>query len=126
MGVPAHGVAMEQSLGAVVLAVALVVAATPVAQAGPPDCQAVTDEDALETGGHHVQVDDGSNEARVWEETNGVDGLQTSACQTANGRTVDADAHVATVPPADLPTAGDVVDLLNETCNDLFGPYYCP
>lgn len=122
----------------VALALCLVLAFVPAAEAAHlPSCTDVTEAPELSVQGAYA-VQDGEN-VEVWEETNGVDGLQREACTTSGGDDVDADTHHATVPQDAVDAAekvaslvlglvGTAVDLAIAICNavvGLLGHYRC-
>lgn len=93
----------------VLLAVGLVLATVPGAQAADsPSCDEVTDEDAVRAEDHYARVSE-AERIEGWQEDNGVDGLQTTACEDANGGEHPADTHVVTLPDYVMPLVDAVV-----------------
>lgn len=125
---------MNRILLAVLLVTALVPAATATT---PPPCSAVTDEDAQKVQDRYVR--ENGAQVEIWSEANGVDGLQTAACESANGRQKDADTLDARLPADLVPDvgalvaliedlAGTAINLVNALCTLVFsltGPTNC-
>jgi hypothetical protein len=93
---------MHRSL-ALCLAVTVTLGFVPLASAAPPSCEDVTDEDTYDAAGVYLRAAESDTVVEVWEEANGVDGLQTEACVDADGEEVSADAQVESVPAQELP-----------------------
>lgn len=84
---------MRAGLVATLVALLFVTIAAPPAAAATPSCKDAT-VSAIAAGGHYVRTSPRS----VWQETNGVPGLQTTSC-THGGVTKPADEFVTYVPP---------------------------
>jgi hypothetical protein len=93
---------MHRSL-ALCLAVTVTLGFVPLASAAPPSCEDVTDEDTYDAAGVYLRAAESDTVVEVWEEANGVDGLQTEACVDADGEEVSADAQVESVSEPDPP-----------------------
>ncbi|PSG96147.1 hypothetical protein BRD56_12265 [Thermoplasmatales archaeon SW_10_69_26] len=93
---------MHRSL-ALCLAVTVTLGFVPLASAASPSCEDVTDEDTYDGAVVYLRGAESDTVVEVWEEANGVDGLQTEACVDADGEEVSADAQVESVPAQDLP-----------------------
>lgn len=111
----------------ILLALSLVIALVPAAQANhTPACDAVTRSSAIGAASAYVYRTD--DDVQVWEETNGLDGLQTRSCTSA-GDHVPADTLHTSQPADAVEAVEDVLDMVPnpiafiiETCNQLVGP----
>ena len=83
-----------RQLATALIALTLMITVSPV---GAAATSCGDEADAAAEGTYLYVRDDGKVE--VWEESNGIDGLQTSACTGPNGRIKPADTHVQTLPP---------------------------